>query len=122
MSRSRLAQFSLDDRARPPLQWLSQTVMMTMVWLVTWNWVAPLLGVRVLNLGELVQSFFSVVFAITSPGVTPSQSLIEIMVGFIFWMIPTFAALSGVATIGSALWFGVRRWQRPAPATGGESA
>jgi hypothetical protein len=122
---ARLARFSVtDERARTTLQMLSQTVMAGVVWVVSWRWVAPLLGVQVLDPGEIVQAMSSFAAATTLPGVEPSRTLTEIMAGFFLWMAPGFVALFGVATISAALWYVVGRLIEPSAAaeTEGESA
>lgn len=119
----RLARFSVtDERARTTLQWLSQTVMAAVMWGVLWKWVAPLLGVRVLGPGEVVQAMSSVALAVTVPGVEQSRSLIEIWAGFTVWTFPVFVGLCGVATISAALWYVVGRLIEPSavPDAGGE--
>jgi hypothetical protein len=122
---ARLARFSVtDERARTTLQMLSQTVMAAVVWVVSWKWFAPMIGVRVLDPGEVIQAMSSVAAGVTLPGVEPSWTLTEIMAGFFLWTVPGFVALFGIATVLSALWYGVGRWIRSSAATetGGESA
>lgn len=122
-SLSRLTRFSVtDERARTTLQMLSQTVVAGVMWPVLWYVVAPLLGVRMLDLGEFIQSLSSVMLAITLSGVETSQSLIEIMAEFMFWMYPVVVGLFGILTISSALWYGVGRLIEPStvPDAGGE--
>ena len=126
MIRSRLAQFSLDERARVPIQFLSQTVGIAAIWVIARNWVAPLLGIRVLGPIELTQTVTATAIQTTLSGASPppSFSLIELMVGPVIWMLPVFVVLGGIVTVLSALWYGVDRWIRPSVAgeTGGESA
>lgn len=121
---SPLARFTVkDERARIAVQMLSQTAMAAIVWAVAWRWVAPLLGVQVLNLTEFVQSLVSVTLAMTLSGVEPSQSLVEIAAGFFLWMLPVFVILCGAATISAALWYLVGRLIEPsaAPDAGGDA-
>ena len=113
-----------DKRARTTLQLLAQTGMMAVGWVVLWKWVAPLLGVRVLDLGEFMQALTVYAYAIAPVGGgAPSQSLIEIMTGFLFWTFPVFVALCGIATLSAALWYVVGRLIDPLAATdaGGEA-
>jgi hypothetical protein len=51
------------------------------------------------------------------------QSVIELSLGLWFWMLAPLAALSGVATIGAALWYVAGRFTGPSAAsdTGGEA-
>jgi hypothetical protein len=120
---ARLARFSVtDERARTTLQMLSQTVMAAVMWVVSWKWFAPLVGVQVLDPSETMQAMSSVALAIIAPGVEQSRSLIEIWAGFVIWTFPAFVALFGVATISAALWYGVGRLIEPSavPDAGGE--
>jgi hypothetical protein len=120
----RLTRFSVtNERARTTLQMLSQTVMAGVLWVVSWEWLAPMIGVRVLDPGEVGQVMSSFAAATISPGVEPSRTLIEIMVGFYLWSLPVFVALFGVVTISAASWYVVGRLIGPSAAaeTGGES-
>lgn len=123
-SLSRLTRFSVtDERARTTLQMLSQTVVAGVMWPVLWYVVAPLLGVRILDLGEFAQSLLSAMLPITLSGVEPSQSLIEIVAGFLFWTYPIIVALCAILTISTALWYVVGRFIEPlvVPDAGGEA-
>jgi hypothetical protein len=122
-SPSALARFSItDERARATVQMFSQTVMAAVVWVVSWKVVAPMIGVRVLAPGEFFQAMSSVAAALTFSGVEPSRSLVEIMAGFLFWTVPIFVALGGIATISTGLWCVVGRLIESSaePDTGGE--
>jgi hypothetical protein len=103
-----------DERARTTLQLLAQSGLMAVGWVVLWKWVAPLLGVRVLDLGEFMQALTLYAYAIAPVGGgAPSQSLIEIMAGFLFWTFPVFVGLCGIATLSAALWYVVGRLIEP---------
>lgn len=114
-----------DERARTTLQLLSQTAAMTVMWIVSWKWLAPTLGVRVLNPIELFQTLSTAVVPTILTGGTASASLsvAELMIGAAIWMFPIVAGVFGVATISAALWYGVGRLIDPPAATdtGGEA-
>lgn len=124
-SQSPFAQFSLDKRARVPLQWLSQTVAMTAAWVVAWYWAAPALGIRVLSPIEVVETIVSTLAPtiLLETGVSSALSMGELIFGLAIWTLPIFAGLCGIATVGSALWYAVGRWVWPSAAgeTGGDS-
>lgn len=117
--RDRLAGFAPDERARVPLQWLSQTVAMAAVSIIGWYEVAPMLDVRVLSLIEVVQTIYTTVIpAIHSgTGVSSTFPMGELMLGLSIWMLPVVTVLFGVATVGSALWHVVGRWLWSSPPT-----
>ena len=125
MNRSRLAQFSLDERVRVPVQFLTQTVAIATMWLVARNWVAPLLGIPVVSPIELVRTVSATVApAILTEASTPASfSVMELMMGMAIWALPFFAVVCGVATLISALWYVVGRWIGPpaAPDVGGDA-
>jgi hypothetical protein len=135
-SHSRCSQFSLSDRARVPVQFLSQTIGMMALWAMTWKVVAPMVGVRVVgaveasNLTESVlqsvmTSLPSVAGTGAGAGAAAGGSLIEPAVQFAFvfllWLFPVCVALCGAATVWTAIEYGVDRVAGPpAAALGGE--
>lgn len=98
---------------------------MTVLWVVSWKWFAPMLGVRVLNPIELFQTLSAeVVPAIfTGTSASASISVVELMLGAAIWMFPIAAGVLGVATLSAALWYVVGRLIDPSAAadTGGEA-
>jgi hypothetical protein len=135
-SHSRCSQFSLGERARVPVQFLSRTIGMTALWAMMWKVVAPMVGVRVVgpveafsNLFEsLLQSVMASLPSVagTGAGAAAGGSLLGPAVQFAFilllWLLPVCVALSGVATFWTAVEYGVDRVAGPpaVAATGGE--
>lgn len=130
MSQLQFSQFSLDERARLPLRCLSQTVMVTGMWVMMWKVIAPLLGVRVMNPAEAVYylfwNVFQSVFAFSGTSVAGGESLLgpmlQLMFNITLWMFPLGAALFGIATIWTAVGYGIDRVAGPPTAAerGGE--
>jgi hypothetical protein len=123
---SDLGRFTVrDERARTTLQLLSQTAAMTVMWVVTWKWLAPMLGVRVLNPIELFQTLSAAVVPAVLAGGSASASLsvAELMLGAAIWTFPIIVGVFGIATISAALWYVVGRLIDPPAATdaGGEA-
>lgn len=117
-----------DERARATLRLLSQTDIMAVTWVVGWTLLAPALSVQVLNPIELFNTLSTtVVSAIVTPVVSgasasSSLSIVELMLGSAIWMLPIFVGMFGIATITSALWYVVGRFDDSSAATdvGGE--
>jgi hypothetical protein len=128
---------AMDERARTTLRMASRTGMFAVAWLLARYQVAPVLGVRVVNPVEYAHAFFvpvaptlpigaekAVAPAMVADAMLPSvQSIIELTLGMSIWTFGAIAALWGVATIGSALWYVVGRLIEPIAATdaGGEA-
>ena len=114
-----------DERARTTLQLLSQTAAMTVMGVVSWKWLAPMLGVRVLNPIELFQTLSAAVVPAIFTGTSASASLsvVELMLGTVIWTFPIVAGVFGIATVSAALWYVVGRFIDPPAATeaGGEA-
>lgn len=116
-----------DDRAREPIEWYSRTVIMVAAWGIWWIVVAPVLGVRMPGLGELLHALYVLLSPILPPsiGIDPVsvQMGAEVVIAASFWTFPLYAGLFGVCTLLSGLQYLVRRWQRPPPtlALGGDS-
>jgi hypothetical protein len=134
-SNSRFSQFDLDERARVPVHLLSQTIGMTALWAMTWKWVAPLFGVRVVSpveaFSNLLESLLQSVLASSAPslagaeaaaGASPFGPALEFTFILTLWLFPVFVALAGVATIWTAIEYGVDRVADPpaVAARGGE--
>jgi hypothetical protein len=130
---------AMNERARTTLRIGKRTVMFGMAWLLSSELVAPVLGVEVVNPVEVAQAMFGPTTPSHPAGagigmpLTPSmvadamlpsvQSIIELTLGMSIWMFGAMAALSGVATIGAALWYVAGRFTGPSAAsdTGGEA-
>ena len=114
-----------DERARTTLQLLAQTGAMTIMWVMSWKWLAPMLGVRVLNPIELLQTLTAAVVPaiLTGTSASASLSVVELMLGATIWTFPIVAGIFGMATISAALWYGVGRLIDPPASTemGGEA-
>ena len=114
-----------DERARTTLQLLAQTGAMTIMWVMSWKWLAPMLGVRVLNPIELLQTLTAAVVPaiLTGTSASASLSVVELMLGATIWTFPIVAGIFGMATISAALWYVVGRLIDPPASTemGGEA-
>ena len=112
-----------DERARTTLQLLSQTAAMTVMWVVSWKWLAPMLGVRVVNPIELFQTLSAAVVPAVLTGASASSppTIAGLVLGTAIWMFPIVAGGLGMATISAALWYVVGRLidLSAAPDTGG---
>jgi hypothetical protein len=121
MNYDQLSQFSLDERAHVPLQFLSQTVAMAGMWLMMREVMAPLLPVRVMSPVEaFYNAFWKVLYSVTAsslPSVTVEVSLTEMVMQLafsgLFWMFPICAGLYAAATIWTAVGYGIDRVAGP---------
>jgi hypothetical protein len=121
MSQTPLTQFSLDERARVPLQFLLQAAGMTGMWVMTREVIAPLLGVRIMSPVEafynLVWKVFQSVMASSAPSVagevSPVGPAMQLAFSGLLWMFPIAVAVSGMATIWTAVEYGVDRVAGP---------
>lgn len=102
--------------AREMRQRLTKTLIIALCWVSTWKVVAPLLGVQVLSLGELlnaVSAFLSIIP--TQPPIaafSPFLPLHEMLFGVFAWMLALGMAGFAGATVVSALVYWLLWWRR----------
>jgi hypothetical protein len=120
MNYDQFSQFSLDERARVPLQCLFQTVAMTGMWVMTREVLAPLLPVRVISPIEAFYNAFwkvfqSVMASSSAVGVEVSLVGAAMQLSFsgLLWMFPICAGLYAAATIWTAVGYGIDRVAGP---------
>ena len=110
-----------DERARVPLQCFARTVSMTLAWVLAWQFIAPVLGLRMLGFGELLTAAIAGPSLLPFAGAGSVWAAIELLVVTWFWLFPLLARWFAILTVISTCWYGVQRWQRSSPPqSGGE--